>query len=104
MARLLNGIMGGLSGTIGPVIGSSINGVPYLKSRYKNRKATNHPMEIANRKKFAAAHAFLKPLLEIVREGFRVEGRSQGFTAAKSWVLKNVFEGRGQFSSQSGSG
>jgi len=95
MARLLNGIMGGLSGTIGPVIGSSRNGVPYLKSCYNKRKATNHPMEIANRKKFADAHAFLHPLLEVVREGFRVEGRSQGFTAAKSWVLKNAFEKQG---------
>ena len=95
MARLPNGILGGLVGTIGPVVGSSLNGVPYLKSRYAKRKVTNHPNEIANRKKFAAAHAFLHPLLEVVREGFRVEGRSQGFTAAKSWLLKNGFEGVG---------
>ena len=72
MAQFPNGILGGLVGTIGPLIGSSINGVHYLKSRYKKRKATNHPNEIANRKKFAAAHAFLHPLLEVVREGFRV--------------------------------
>jgi hypothetical protein len=93
MARFPNGILGGLAGTIGPIIGSSRNGVPYLKSRYAKRKATNHPNEIANRQKFAAAHAFLHPLLKVVREGFRTEGKSQGFTAAKSWLLKNAFEG-----------
>ena len=93
MARFSNGILGGLTGTIGPVIGSSINGVPYLKSRYAKRKVTNHPMEIANRRKFAAAHAFLYPLLDVVREGFRVDGKSRGFVTAKSWLLKNAFEG-----------
>ena len=48
--------------------------------------------ELANRKKFAAAQAWLQPLLEFVREGFRgYSQRSHGFIAAKSWLLKNAF-------------
>ena len=73
MARFPNGILGGLVGTIGPVIGSSLNGVPYLKSRYAKRKVTNHPNEIANRKKFAAARAKV----------FRVSGEAAAFPGAR---------------------
>jgi hypothetical protein len=49
--------------------------------------------ELANRKKFAAAQAWLRPLLYFVQVGFRgYSQRSHGFIAAKSWLLKNAFE------------
>ncbi len=53
--------------------------------------------ELLNRKKFAAAQAWLAPILDFVREGFRgYSKRSQGFVAAKSWLLKNGFTGQGE--------
>jgi hypothetical protein len=92
MGRLINGINGPIQGKIGSVSGSSRNGIFYVKGPYKSRTPTVSAKELANRKKFAAAQAWLSPLLEFVRDGFRgFSQRSQGFIAAKSWLLKNAF-------------
>jgi hypothetical protein len=92
MARIPNGIQGPVQGKVGTVIGSSRNGIPYIKGLYKNRTKSVSKKELANRKKFAAAQAWLSPLLDFVREGFRgFSQRSHGFIAAKSWLLKNSF-------------
>jgi hypothetical protein len=47
---------------------------------------------MANRQKFAAAQAWLAPLIDFVRDGFKgYSQRSQGFISAKSLLLKNAF-------------
>jgi hypothetical protein len=92
MGRLINGINGAIQGKVGKVHGSSRNGIPYVKGPYKKRTLKVSAKELANRKKFAAAQAWLAPLLDFVRDGFRgFSQRSQGFIAAKSWLLKNAF-------------
>ena len=91
MGRLVAGIYGPVHGKVGTIVGSSRNGVPYIKGLYKNRTAVVSKKELLNRKKFAVAQAWLKPLLEFVRQGFRGHSqRSEGFVAAKSWLLKNA--------------
>jgi hypothetical protein len=93
MGRLINGINGPIWGKVGTVVGSSRNGIPYVKSHKGSRTAKVSELEHANRKKFAVAQAWLKPLLEFVRVGFQgYSQRSQGFIAAKSWLLNNAFE------------
>jgi hypothetical protein len=85
MGRLISGINGPIQGKIGTVIGSSRNGVPYVKGPYKNRTLKVSVKELANRKKFAAAQYWLSPILNFVHEGFKgFSQRSQGFVAAKS--------------------
>ncbi len=92
MGRLISGINGPFQGKIGKVIGSSRNGVPYVKGLYKKRTLKVSDKELTNRKKFAMAQAWLAPLLDFVREGFKgYSQRSYGFIAAKSWLLKNAF-------------
>jgi hypothetical protein len=92
MGRLINGINGPIQGKIGSVSGSSRNGVFYVKGPYKKRTPTVSAKELANREKFAAAQAWLSPILEFVRDGFRgFSQRSQGFISAKSWLLRNAF-------------
>jgi hypothetical protein len=94
MGRLLGGVNGQIQGKVGQISGSSRNGIPYIKGPYKSRTKTVSKKELFNRKKFAAAQAWLSPLLDFVREGFRgYSQRSQGFVAAKSWLLKNGFTG-----------
>src|ERR1700682_4371052 len=96
MGRLLGGVNGQIQGKVGTMIGSSRNGIPYVKGPYKNRTPTVSTKELLNRKKFAAAQAWLSPILKFVRVGFRgYSERSQGFVAAKSWLLKNGFTGEG---------
>ncbi|MFI5155760.1 MAG: DUF6266 family protein [Chitinophagales bacterium] len=92
MGRQVGGPNGLIIGKVGSIIGSSRNGIPYVKGPYEKRTSKVSAKELANRKKFAAAQAWLKPLLDIVREGFRgYSQRSYGFSAAKSWLLKNAF-------------
>jgi Family of unknown function (DUF6266) len=94
MGRLLGGVNGQIQGKVGQISGSSRNGIPYIKGPYKSRTKTVSKKELFNRKKFAAAQVWLAPLLDFVREGFKgYSQRSQGFVAAKSWLLKNGFTG-----------
>jgi len=94
MGRLIGGINGPIQGKVGTVIGSSRNGIPYLKGPYKSRTTKISKKEKENRSKFARAQFWLKPLLEFVREGFKDYSlKSQGFVAAKSYLLRNAFEG-----------
>jgi hypothetical protein len=74
------------------LIGSSRNGIPYVKGPYKKRTLKVSDRELLNRKKFGMAQAWLSPIKVFVREGFRgYSQRSEGFVAAKSWLLKNAF-------------
>ena len=94
MGRLPNGINGPVVGKVGTVIGSSRNGKPYVKGPHKPRTKKVSKQELANRKKFRAAQFWLKPLLKFVREGYRKYAMTSGaFVAAKSYLLRNAFEG-----------
>jgi hypothetical protein len=94
MARINQGIIGAFTGGVGPVIGSSWYGIPYMKYRQKRRTKSASEKEKLTRTKFAMTHAWLQPLLEVVREGYKNHSlKSRGFNAAKSYVLKNAIEG-----------
>lgn len=94
MGRLLSGINGHIHGKIGTIIGSSWKGIPYVKGPYKKRTGKVGEGEAGNRSKFAEAHFWLRPLLKFVRVGFRGYTETvEGFLAAKSWLLRNAFEG-----------
>lgn len=86
----------GFTGTVGPLVGSSINGRHYIKSKYRKRRKKAKGGEKLNHNKFQMAHKWLQPILDYVREGFQgfnYKPNSQGFNAAKAYVLNNAFEG-----------
>lgn len=94
MARLIHGINGSVQGRLGNLVGSSWNGIPYVKTRPKKRTGKPRKAEKANRSKFAMAHRWLQPLLPFVREGYKGYSTTvYGFNAAKSHLLLNAFEG-----------
>jgi hypothetical protein len=91
MGILISGPNGPIIGKVGAIHGSSRNGIHYVKGPYKKRTKKVSQKELLNREKFALAQAWLAPLLDFVRAGFRgYSQRSQGFIAAKSWLLKNA--------------
>jgi Family of unknown function (DUF6266) len=93
MASYINGITGPFVGKVGSIVGSSWKGTPYMKLRPQRRKAAGEK-ELANRNKFAMAQKWLKPVITVVRCGFKgYSERIEGFIAAKSYLLKNAFEG-----------
>ena len=88
--------MGAFSGKIGPVVGATWRGIPYMRVRPSKRTIPAREKEKANRNKFAMAHWWLQPVIEFVRWGFKgYSDRMQGFIAAKSYLLKNAFENNG---------
>ncbi|MBO9571747.1 MAG: hypothetical protein J7497_05995, partial [Chitinophagaceae bacterium] len=94
MARIPMGINGAIQGKVGTVIGSSWKGIPYIKAAYKKRTGKVGKKEKANRTKFGDAHRWLQPILDFVRQGFKgYTPTVEGFTAAKSYLLLNGFEG-----------
>lgn len=96
MARYTNGINGPFKGKVGTVIGSSWKGIPYMKSLHDKRTIPPHVKEQQNRNKFGMAHRWLQPVTDFVRVGFKgYSEKVEGFIAAKSWLLKNAFEGEG---------
>jgi hypothetical protein len=94
MGSFKQGPLGMPYGKVGNIIISSWKGVPYVKSLPSERKSPLTEKEIANRRKWAMAHAWLQPVTEFVRAGFKgYSERAEGFVAAKSYLLKNAFEG-----------
>jgi hypothetical protein len=64
-----------------------------MKGLYKKRTKKPKEGETLNRRKFAAAQAWLQPVTDFVRVGFKgYNERFQGFTAAKSWLMKNCIQ------------
>lgn len=94
MGSIQFGSLGPINGKVGNIVISSWKGKPYVKSTPAERKSPLTQKEIANRKKWAMAHAWLKPVTNFVREGFKGYTITvEGFIAAKSYLLKNAFEG-----------
>lgn len=93
MARLINGINGPFVGKVGSIIGYTVKGEGFIKGLYKKRTKKPTEGEVLNRKKFAAAQAWLSPVTEFVRIGFKgYNERFQGFAAAKSWLMRNCMK------------
>jgi hypothetical protein len=93
MAKYTEGISGSFHGKIGPVIGSSRNGVPYMKGKGNPRTKPFSNAEVANHNKFSTAHTWLQPLIKVLRVGYNGYSKTTyGFNAAKSYVLNYAME------------
>lgn len=95
MGRYKDGINGPFIGKVGSVVGYQRNGVSYMRSLPEVRKhRVVSEKEQANRERFAAAQAWLKPLRAYVRLGYKnYSPRCEGFVAAKSYLLKHAMIG-----------
>lgn len=94
MATILNGILGGFSGTVGTVVGSSWKGIDYMRSRATSIAQPNTPAQLEQRAKFATVVKFLKPLTAFLRVGFKSQAvKMSGFNAASSYTYKNALMG-----------
>lgn len=95
MAIIRNGPNGGLTGKFGSVIGYKLNGQDIIKGLPKKRTSGPTKGEQANRKKFALLQAWLAPLVDVLRVGFKGYAPTfQGFVAAKSYNSKHALKQR----------
>lgn len=96
MAKFNEGINGPFSGKVGKVIGCSWKGIPYIRALPKKRSSKPSEKEMVSRKKWALSQQWLQPVLPIVQIGFKgYTLKSEGFVAAKSYLMKHAFEGEG---------
>ncbi|HMI03891.1 MAG TPA: DUF6266 family protein [Pedobacter sp.] len=98
MAKINSGIFGPVSGKIGPVIGSSWMGIPYLKavSRKSSKKKPRSPAQMANEAKFKFANNWLVPFHPYLTVGFqnlaiKKTAISAGFSANYRTVFIGIY-------------
>ncbi|MES2828774.1 MAG: DUF6266 family protein [Bacteroidota bacterium] len=95
MAKLPKGILGPISGKIGPVIGGVWKGIPFIKeAKDVPEKLPRTAAQLANEAKFKFVNDWLIPFHPFLTVGFTnmAEGRTE-IAAAFKTVYKTVFTG-----------
>ena len=94
MGTYKNGICGPFSGKIGTVVGSTWNGIEYMRSLPRRSKRKPTEAQKAQRMKLAMAIAFLRPLSGLVNKGFKsIAIKKTGFNAATSQLISGSVSG-----------
>lgn len=94
MGKIKQGILGGFSGKVGPVIGSSWKGKAYMKSIPLSFNDANSELQQMQRTKFRLVSKFIFAIASFLRIGFR--SLADGITevnAAMSVNLKSAISG-----------
>lgn len=94
MGTLKQGILGGFSGKVGTVIGYTRNGMSYIRGLMTSHTDANTLAQQEQRAKFRLVVLFLRPLIGLLRTGFKKAGTNlSGFNAAVSYTLGNAVTG-----------
>lgn len=88
MGKIKQGILGGFSGKVGPVIGSSWKGKAIIKAAPLSFNDRNSQAQQQQRMKFAIVGKFVTAILGFVNEGFRKQ--AIGMTAPNAAVAANL--------------
>jgi hypothetical protein len=70
MAKLRKGILGPLTGKIGPVVTATWKNTVYVRAMPKKNNGPASPSQIASRQKFKFVHEVLKPFHTYLKAGF----------------------------------
>jgi hypothetical protein len=90
MAKLRSGILGGISGTVGNVVGGRWRGIDYIRSRPASVKNPNTEAQQKQRMRFRLVMSLLKKIRPFVTIGFQNGSRNQ--TAMNMAMSLNVRE------------
>lgn len=94
MGTIKQGILGGFSGKVGTVIGSSWKGISYMRGQAQHVKNPRSAGQVNQRTKFALVLSFLQPVVPYIRIGFKSQAAKQTeFNAAMSYTIKNAVTG-----------
>ena len=94
MGTIRQGILGGFSGKVGTVVGSSWKGISFMRAQAKSIKNPRTEKQMNQRAKFSISMVFLKPMTDILRTGFKLYANNQSaFNAATSYILANAISG-----------
>jgi hypothetical protein len=94
MARISQGVYGGISGKLGNTIGASWKGIHYLRIKPASVANPNTPKQQDQRLKFITTLKFLQPLHAAVNAGYRrFAVKMSPFNSAFSHTIRNAIAG-----------
>lgn len=94
MGTIKQGILGGFSGRVGTVVGSTWKSVHYMRALAVSTNDAKTEKQLCQRGKFSTALNFLKSMTPFVRIGYQNYTKDQSaFNAAMSYMLKNAVKG-----------
>ena len=96
MARIKNGILGGIQGNIGNVEGYIRNGVACVRARKRKSKKKRSPAQLRQQQRMKLVNGMLSTMTEFIRLGFTPFTKKSNLTAnnaAKSYQLLNAVGG-----------
>jgi hypothetical protein len=97
MGKLNMGILGGFSGTVGTVIGSSNKkGDDIIRAKSKKRRTSNTEGQVSQQTKFGATTGFMQPLNALLKTGLKQKASAENMSAfnyACRHALKNAIVG-----------
>lgn len=95
MAIFEHGILGGFSGKVGPIVGSSWKGKDVMKSRPRKKKTGSSVKQIDQQLRFATVAEFQSPfaeLIDVTFKGYAVDKTAQN--SAFSYNYQNALAGK----------
>ncbi|SDK14335.1 hypothetical protein SAMN04487898_106161 [Pedobacter sp. ok626] len=96
MARINNGILGGINGNVGTVEGYVRYGVAYVRAKKRKRTSPPSPREKIQRKRMEVVNNFVNSMTDYVRIGFEEAAQGKPISpnnAAKSYQLLHAVQG-----------
>ena len=97
MGKINQGILGGFSGKVGTVVGSTWKSINYMRALAVNVHDPKSEKQLCQREKFKAVVNFTKTMTPFLRVGFQgQEDRQSAINAATSYLLLHAVEGNAQ--------
>lgn len=94
MGRYKNGAFGAFTGKIGNLVGSTWNGIHYMRSVPAHRKDAKTEKQLAQRQRFRLMTSFLRKFRAVVNIGFKKgTGNMAASNRAMSYNIKNAISG-----------
>ena len=94
MARLRQGILGPVSGSVGTIVGASWKDIDYIRSKSSRPKGDPTAAQLDNQYKFSAVINFVSTMTELLQQTFTkyAVGMSES-NAAFSYNFRNALTG-----------
>ena len=94
MGTIKRGILGGFSGKVGNVVGSSWKGIAFMRALPLHVKNPRTLAQRTQRSRFAIALAAIQPLQPIIKTGWHLRANEKSaFNAAMSYTVNNAISG-----------
>ena len=90
MGTYSKGILGSFTGKVGTVIGSSWNGIDYMRSLPRPSSKAPTALQLAQREKFGLVTKFVAPIKALLNLGFKNAAvKKTGVNAAVAEIIEN---------------